>query len=65
VFAAPSQTLRTLLSGISSRETKAGFTMGMFLLEYGQRGMKAEVIMPHFKEISNPNRVHRSKKVVV
>jgi hypothetical protein len=24
-----------------------------------------EVIMPHFKEISNPNRVHRLKRVVV
>jgi hypothetical protein len=25
----------------------------------------AEVIMPHFKEISNPNRVHRLKRAVV
>jgi hypothetical protein len=54
-----------MLSGISSRETKAGFTMSMFLLEYGQHGMKAEVIMPHFKEISNRNRVHRLKRAVV
>jgi hypothetical protein len=28
-------------------------------------GLRREVIMPHFKEISNPNRVHRLTRDVV
>jgi hypothetical protein len=36
-----------------------------FLVASINFALRKEVIMPHFKEISNPNRVHRLKRIVV